>query len=58
MGNYHARCGAGENLEIVSKGYLSLFLCFDSEMDTETFCNSKSAIFIVLPEEDTSATRF
>jgi len=27
-------------------------LCFDSAMDTETFCNSKSAIFIVLPEED------
>ena len=26
MGNYHARCGAGENLEIVSKGYLSLFV--------------------------------
>lgn len=53
-GNSHARCGAGENLEIVSKGYLSLFLCFDSEMDTETFCNFKSAIFIVLPEEDTT----
>lgn len=53
-GNSHARCGAGENLEIVSKGYLSLFLCFDSTMDTETFCNSKSAIFIVLPEEDTT----
>ena len=29
-------------------------LCFDSTMDTETFCNSKSAIFIVLPEEDTT----
>ena len=29
-------------------------LCFDSAMDTETFCNSKSAIFIVLPEEDTT----
>ena len=27
-------------------------LCFDGSMDTETFCNSKSAIFIVLPEED------
>ena len=24
MGNCHARFGAGENLEIVSKGYLSL----------------------------------
>ncbi len=27
-------------------------LCFDGSMDTETFCNSKAAIFIVLPEED------
>ena len=27
-------------------------LCFDSSMDTEKFCSSKSAIFIVLPEED------
>ena len=31
---------------------LEQILCFDSEMDTETFCSSKSAIFIVLPEED------
>lgn len=29
-------------------------LCFDSAMDTETFCTEKSAIFIVLPEEDTT----
>lgn len=27
-------------------------LCFDSTLDTETFCTSKAAIFIVLPEED------
>ncbi|MCD8241483.1 MAG: type IV secretory system conjugative DNA transfer family protein, partial [Lachnospiraceae bacterium] len=27
-------------------------LCFDSTLDTETFCTEKSAIFIVLPEED------
>lgn len=27
-------------------------LCFDSTLDTETFCNSRAAIFIVLPEED------
>lgn len=27
-------------------------LCFDSSLDTETFCREKSAIFIVLPEED------
>ena len=27
-------------------------LCFDSSLDTETFCKEKRAIFIVLPEED------
>lgn len=27
-------------------------LCFDSTMDTESFCAKKSAIFLVLPEED------
>ena len=27
-------------------------LCFDTAIDAETFCNKKSAIFIVLPEED------
>ena len=27
-------------------------LCFDSTLDTETFCTTKAAIFIVLPEED------
>lgn len=27
-------------------------LCFDSSLDTETFCKEKSAIFIVVPEED------
>lgn len=27
-------------------------LCFDSDMDTESFCTKKSAIFLVLPEED------
>lgn len=29
-------------------------LCFDSSMDTESFCKQKSAVFIVLPEEDTT----
>lgn len=29
-------------------------LCFDSSIDTETFCKEKSAIFIVLPEEDST----
>lgn len=27
-------------------------LCFDSDMDTESFCTKKSVIFLVLPEED------
>ncbi|NCB43153.1 MAG: type IV secretory system conjugative DNA transfer family protein [Clostridia bacterium] len=27
-------------------------LCFDAAIDAEKFCNEKSAIFIVLPEED------
>lgn len=53
-GNSHARCGTGENPEITSKDYLSLFLCFDTEIDAEHFCNEKSAIFIVMPEEDNS----
>ena len=29
MGNYHARCGVGENSEITSKNYLSLFNGWD-----------------------------
>ncbi|MEA4986950.1 MAG: type IV secretory system conjugative DNA transfer family protein [Anaerovorax sp.] len=27
-------------------------LCFHSSIDAETFCNEKSAIFLILPEED------
>ena len=27
-------------------------LCFDTAIDAEKFCKEKSAIFIVLPEED------
>ena len=33
---------------------LEQILCFDTAIDAETFCNEKSAIFVVLPEEDTS----
>ena len=29
-------------------------LCFDTAIDAELFCNTKSAIFIVMPEEDNS----
>lgn len=33
---------------------LEQILCFDTAIDAERFCNMKSAIFIVLPEEDTT----
>lgn len=37
---------------------LEQMLCFGTAIDAEKFCNEKSAIFIILPEEDQSATRF
>ena len=30
---------------------LEQILCFDTEIDAETFCSEKSAIFIIMPEE-------
>ena len=33
---------------------LEQMLCFDTAIDAEKFCNEKSAIFIILPEEDQS----
>ncbi len=36
---------------------LEQILCFDTEIDAERFCKEKSAIFIVMPEENPSATR-
>ena len=30
-------------------------LCFDTDIDAEKFCNEKSALFIVMPEENPSA---
>lgn len=51
-GNSHARCGVGEKLEMISKTYLSLLLCFDSAINAEQFAAEKSAIFLILPEED------
>ncbi|NCB42237.1 MAG: type IV secretory system conjugative DNA transfer family protein [Clostridia bacterium] len=33
---------------------LEQILCFDTAIDAETFCGEKSAIFLVLPEEDTT----
>lgn len=29
-------------------------LCFDTSIDAEKFCNEKSAVFLVMPEEDSS----
>lgn len=31
---------------------LEQLLCFDTEIDAESFCNEKSAIFIIMPEEN------
>lgn len=31
---------------------LEQILCFDTEIDAERFCKEKSAIFIVMPEEN------
>ena len=31
---------------------LEQLLCFDTEIDAETFCNRKSAIFVIMPEEN------
>ena len=33
---------------------LEQILCFDTSIDVENFCNHKSAIYLVLPEEDTT----
>lgn len=33
---------------------LETILCNDTEIDAEKFCNEKSAIFIIMPEEDSS----
>lgn len=33
---------------------LEQILCFDTAIDAEKFCKTKSAIFIVMPEEDSS----
>ena len=31
---------------------LEQLLCFDTEIDAEIFCNQKSAVFLIMPEED------
>ena len=39
-------------LNAFSDTEMEQILCFDTEIDAETFCNKKSAIFLILPEED------
>ena len=34
---------------------LEQLLCFDTEINAETFCNEKSAVFVVMPEENPNA---
>jgi len=36
---------------------LEQLLCFDTVIDAERFCSEKTALFVILPEEDPSATR-
>ena len=54
-------CGTGHGLcisTVLSRlnafldSEMEQILCFDTAIDAEKFCNEKSAIFIVLPEED------
>jgi type IV secretion system protein VirD4 len=33
---------------------LEQILCFDTDIDTEKICNTKSALFLIMPEEDTT----
>mgnify|MGYP002528916449 FL=1 len=44
MGNYHARCGAGENPKITSKDYLSLFNGWDDIAVTYTDGHIEKAV--------------
>ena len=39
-------------LNSVLDSELEQLLCFDTEIDAEKFCNEKSAIFVVMPEEN------
>lgn len=33
---------------------LEQILCFDTDLDAETFCKEKSALFLIMPEEDST----
>lgn len=39
-------------LNVFLDSELEQLLCFDTEIDAESFCNQKSAVFIVMPEEN------
>ena len=41
-------------LNAILDSELETILCNDTEIDAERFCNNKSAIFIIMPEEDNS----
>ena len=47
-----------DNTLYLFEASIDMLLCFDTEIDAETFCNQKSAIFVIMPEENPSATRF
>ncbi len=49
---HKARWFAGAALNKFLDSELEQILCFDTTIDTERFCSRKSAVFIVLPEED------
>ena len=39
-------------LNVFLDSELEQLLCFDTEIDAEKFCNEKSAVFIIMPEEN------
>ncbi|HIS35627.1 TPA: TraM recognition domain-containing protein [Candidatus Scatousia excrementigallinarum] len=47
-GNYHARFGAGENLEIISKSYLSLFPALRDFDTTISACAGRNIYFTLV----------
>lgn len=38
-------------LNVFLDSELEQLLCFDTEIDAERFCNEKSAVFLIMPEE-------
>ena len=58
-GNSHVRCEVGENLEITSKDYLSLFkelrdLMEYDELELDTLGDQKTALFVILSDTDST----